>query len=234
MAYSNKGKKPKGEVKTVAWFMPKKSLIKFAGDEDSIRLTDRVIEVSDFVKYPINEGDTVEVSIKDNEVSFLRKVSSEKAKSSTASASTTTSEANVIDATIYAVSGNKKVAKIILADKDKPESTWYQISESLQAKDYKEIGLIAGTAVGLKIQDDTIVGIKSEEVTDKAESTSISSKSTTSNVGNSIERQASLKYAKGIIKSLIDNNRSEVNDIEKIQTLTKKLTATGLEAINQA
>jgi len=234
MVYSKKGKKPKGETKIVAWFLPKKSRIKFEEDEDSYSLASNVIEASDFVKYPINKGDTVEVSMKDGEVSFLRKTGSAKA-SSVKEADTTsdnTSASDVVDVTIYAVSGNKKVAKLILVGKDKPETTWYQISESLQAKDYQEIGLQAGKEVSVKIQDETIVAIKAKvetrKDTESSEAKTSSSKRSSYRDEEATDRRSTLMTAKDIVAALIN---AKMISPDEVKTTLKEYVNTCTELL---
>ena len=61
------------EIKTIAWFIIKKSMIKFEGDEDSLTISEKVMKASDFTKCPIVKGDKVEVTVQENEVVFLKK-----------------------------------------------------------------------------------------------------------------------------------------------------------------
>lgn len=65
------------ENRIVAWFMAQKGVIKFANDDASYKLGDAVIKASDFVKYPLQKGDKVEVAISEGVVTFLRKQKSE-------------------------------------------------------------------------------------------------------------------------------------------------------------
>jgi len=68
------------EVKIVGWLLVAKKLIKFANDETSYKISDNVMAKSNFDKFPLKKGDTVEVSIAEGVVTYIRKQKSDAPK----------------------------------------------------------------------------------------------------------------------------------------------------------
>ncbi len=157
----------KGEQKQVVWFLPKKALIKFENCDEPFTIAKNVMKVSDFVKYPILKGDQVQVTIKDDEVIFLRKVSTgTKSKSgNTTKTSTDDSESETKTLTIEAIFENKSVK---FREEQINGKNWTLVSDELQAIDFKDLGLLAKNKVVVKIVDGIITDVK-KVVTEKKE-----------------------------------------------------------------
>jgi hypothetical protein len=210
--------KQKGEQKIVSWFFPKKALIKFEGAEDSVPVADNVMEVSNFDKYPILKGDTVEVTVKDDEVIFLRKVAGAKkntAKKSATKTETKSSDGNkeVKTVTIFAVAKSKEVVKF-----DK-EGAWIKVSAELQTQDFTAIGLVARNEVEVTLQDDMIVDVgvnKAEKSESKSTVSESKSSSSYNGTASSIERQCALKGAVEIVKSLLELKEIQKSNVKEV------------------
>jgi hypothetical protein len=167
------------EVKIVAWLMVAKGLIKFANDEQNYKLADAVLKANDFSKFPLSKGDKVEVGMKDGVITFLRKQKSESKGSEEAyeptpeeqapkSASTPAPKAeapklespNVVgemkELTVYAIATNKKVVKFL----ENKDEGWFQIDESIQAKDYEVIGLKAKNRFKVQIVNNKVIALE--------------------------------------------------------------------------
>ena len=180
--------KTENQTATVTWHLVGKNLIKFEGHEESYKLADNVIAANDFSKYPLTKGSQVEYGLKDGVVTFLRKnnVSKPKSEEKVAEPIKETPKASEPDKkppvseekpksqpepvkeqkgqetpskrelTVSAVAGNKKVVKFLEIN----DSGWIQVSENIQAQDYKVIGLVAKNKVRVLIVDNTIVEIE--------------------------------------------------------------------------
>lgn len=168
-------------TKTVAWFLEKKALIKFADDEKSYKLAENVIKANNFEKFPIRKADIVEVGILNDAITFLRKAKSqtpkdegkgsEEAYEPTAEeqkpktvdpnpvASVPSTNPQVVgevkELTIFAVSANKKVIKFT----ELKDAGWFQIDPSIQAQDYAVIGLQAKNKVKVAFNDKTVISL---------------------------------------------------------------------------
>jgi len=210
-------KKP-NEQKVVSWFIVKKSLIKFEGEEDSVSVSDTVMNVSDFDKYPIEKGDTVEMDIKNDEVSFLRKVKGKKSepKKEENTKTNTDEKSDVKKVTIFAVAVNKKVVKF---EKD---GQWIHVSESLQKKNYDDIGLVAGNIVSVTLVNDEIASIKKEE-TKNTKEVKTSVKTSSYRDESAMDKRTAIMCAKDVVVALINSGRVEKAPIENaIAELSKK------------
>lgn len=179
MAYE---KKP-NEVKRIAWHLVAKNLLKFVDDETSYKLTDKVLAANDFTKYPLSKGTLVEVGIIDNTITFLRKQKSESKVepkgSEEAYEPTPEEEKGVVEPekpksipqtettppivdgsmrelTVFAVAQNKKVVKFLECKDD----GWFQIDQSIQAKDYAVIGLQAKNKAKVQIVEKNVVSFE--------------------------------------------------------------------------
>ena len=169
-------------TKTVAWFMAQKGVIKFEEDEATYKLADAVIKASNFEKFPLRKGDSVEIGIKENVVTFLRKkksetksepkgseeayeptpeeekgvVEPEKPKSVPQTESNTPIvDGSMRELTVFAVAQNKKVVKFT----ELKDAGWFQIDEAIQAMDYTTIGLVARNKVMVLFNDKTVVSL---------------------------------------------------------------------------
>lgn len=233
----------KNTIKVVKWFLEKKvpPLIKFEDDESTYQLAQNVVEKNDFIKYPIKKGDSVEVGVKDLEVTFLKK-SSAKAETPKTEPQQETSpkkeseepteekvkesviESNVV--TIYAVSGNKEVVKFTKAD------PWVHVSKEIQAQDYSEIGLMANKKVNVTLENGIIVAVEKIEESNENDS-EIPNESLRTNIADSIERQVCIKCATEILKSYIESKHNHVADINNIYEIIPKLTKIFLNSLYQ-
>jgi len=172
------------EVKIVAWLLVAKKLIKFANDETSYKISDKVMAANDFAKFPLPKGSTVEVGINEGVVTFLRKQKSESKTSEEIQEPTPNEEkpkavaptpapapkveepkkedvtpsvvGEVKELTIFAVSANKRVVKFL----ECKDAGWFQIDPSIQAKDYQEIGLIAKNKAKVQIVENNVVSFE--------------------------------------------------------------------------
>jgi hypothetical protein len=217
------------ETKTVSWFIAKKALIKFEGEEDSRNICDKVMAVSNFEKYPILKGDTVEVGFKDEEVAFLRKVKGVKksfAKKETKSTPVDISDAKEQQVRIFAVAGNKKVLKF---EKD---GDWIPISTELQEKDFSALGLVAGNNVTVRLSDGTIVGVENvsnespvETNTDnesKSATVSSSARRNSFRDEDSTDKRTASMNAKDVVVALLNNKEIDKSKVQSaIEDLTK-------------
>lgn len=207
------------ETKVVSWFFPKKALIKFDDSEDSLSVSDKVMTVSDFVKYPVLKGDTVEVGIKDDEVAFLRKVKGAKKSSSAKQETPKPSGATETkEVRIFAVAGNKKVVKFAKDDE------WIPVAETVQSQDYDSIGLVAGNTVAVTLEDGTITLVRSVET--KSESTSNktppSAKRSSYRDEESTDKRTASMNAKDVVVALLNNKEITKRHLkEVIEDLTK-------------
>ena len=167
------------DVKIVAWLLVAKKLIKFANDETSYKVGDNVMSKSNFDKFPLSKGDKVEVEIKEGVVTFLRKQKSDVPKSEpkgseeayeptaeeqkpktvdpnpVASVPSTNPQivGEVKELTVYAIASNKKVVKFLEIKDD----GWFTIDPSIQAQDYKVIGLEARNKANVVIIENKVV-----------------------------------------------------------------------------
>lgn len=211
--------KKKNLTKKVSWFFPKKALIKFEDSEDSLSVSDKVMEVSDFVKYPVLKGDTVEVGIKDDEVAFMRKVKGAKKSFAKKTTSTTSGVKEEKEVRIFAVAGNKKVVKF---EKD---GAWIPVAENVQAQDYDKIGLVAGNTVTITLEDDTISFVKGATETKPASEgkPATSAKRNSYRDEESTDKRTASMNAKDVIVALLNN---KLIDKAQVKTVIEDLTKT--------
>ena len=165
------------EVKIVGWLLVAKKLIKFANDETSYKISDNVMAKSNFDKFPLKKGDSVEVGISEGTVTYIRKqkcaeshgseeayeptpaeekgtVEPEKPKApAPAEANPPIVDGGVRELTVFAVAANKKVVKFL----ECKDAGWFQIDEAIQAQDYKVIGLEARHKANVKIVENKVV-----------------------------------------------------------------------------
>lgn len=180
--------KKQNEIKTVSWYLSAKNLIKFIDDENSYKLTDKVIAANDFKQYPILKGNKVEVAFENGQVSYLRKVKSETPKSvapvseqgkGSEEAYEPTAEeqkpkavdpnpvASVPSTNPQAVGEVKELTIFAVAQNKKvvkfleiKDDGWFTIDPSIQAKDYQEIGLIAKNKAKVQIVENNVVSFE--------------------------------------------------------------------------
>jgi len=211
--------KKQNEQKTVAWFIVKQSLIKFEGEEDSVSVSDKVMSVSNFEKYPIRKGDTVEIDIKDEEVTFLRKVKIEKTTTSKPKKEETVAlnaNVNTKKVTIFAVAGNKKVVKF---EKD---GQWIKVSQTVQNQNFDDIGLVAGNSVSVNLVNEEIASVKKEE-TKNTKEVKTSVKTSSYRDESAMDKRTAIMCAKDVVVALINSGRVEKAPIENaIAELSKK------------
>ena len=210
--------KKKNETKVVDWFLPKKALIKFSEEEDSISVASNVMEVSDFDKYPILKGDTVEVGVKDDEVTFLRKVKGASKKAENKSEDKKEVDVDeTITKEVYCVSqyGLKFVG----------DKKWTNFSDDLQKQDVKAMGVVAKNTITVSLADGKIVDIKveKEEKKEEKKAESSSRKSSYRDEDSTDKRTASMN-AKDIVVAYINQKAEFVNTVSKVEELVEKLT----------
>jgi hypothetical protein len=171
--------------KQISWFLVAKSLVKFVNDENSYKLSEKVMAATDFKKWPILKGDTCDISIEDGVVTYLRKVKKEAPKSeghgseeayeptleeekpkvAPTPAPAPEVKKEIItpcvygdgkELTVFAVAANKKVVKFLEIKDD----GWFTIDPSIQAKDYAVIGLQAKNKAKVQIVEKNVVSFE--------------------------------------------------------------------------
>ena len=206
--------KNKTVKKVVAWFIPKKSLIKFDGEEDSIQVADNVMQVSDFDKYPVMKNDTVNVIIENDEVVFLRKVKGTTKKESTQTESKSSDEVDeTITKEVFCVSqyGLKFVG----------DKKWTNFSDNLQKKDLKSMGVIAKNTITASLANGKIVDVKVEAKKVEKAKESTFKKSSYRDEEATDKRTASMN-AKDVVVALLNNKELEKAKLKNaIEDLTK-------------
>jgi len=218
-------KMSKAEQKIVAWFLPKKSLIKFEDNEDSFSLASNVIEKSNFEKYPILKGDTVEVSIEKDEVIFLKKVSSVTKANSTKSEQTTTSNASTGEVKRLKVVGIFNGESVKFNEKINNKQ-WCKLSDELRTKDLKSIGLVANNEVDVTISNGVITAVNvigAVKETERKPETN-AKKSGSYRDEDSMDRRSASMTAKDIVVAYINVKAEIVNTVEKTESLIERLT----------
>ncbi|MHA2013310.1 MAG: hypothetical protein ACTSWG_13150 [Candidatus Helarchaeota archaeon] len=211
--------KKANEKKVIDWFSKKNHVIKFEDNEDSYCLTQKVIDASDFNKYPIESGDVVEVGFVnddgDKKVGFLRKQTTNK-KIKKEEVKSSSNDVEVRTVKILAVRKDKTAIKI-------EDDTWPQVKENLQGHE----ALKAGNEIIVKILNGVIVGIKADSV--KKEEPKEELKSTSTKKGNSIDNQSAVKSVAEIIKALID--KGVISTITEAESALIKLATTAKQLI---
>ena len=215
--------KKENVVKTVEWFSQGQMLIKFVDEEDSIFLSEKVIEASDFDKYPIakNGGDVVEVGTKvidgEEKVSYLRKQSkfAKKTKATTKKKNPSTNpddapDDSVKEAPADSSDGEVKTIKIISVRTDRTalkyvgENEWPKIKESIQdnplfkSKNVVDVKIVDGVITAVKASDMAQSSSK-EQASENKEPTK-SAYTSVKGTNSSIEGQVAVKEAGTIIR----------------------------------
>lgn len=213
------------QEKVVDWVLPAKKVIKFQDSEDTYTLANQVAKL-DFDKYPINEGDVVDVGIDDDTVNFMRK---KKGAKRTPKPATTTSNSNLESRvmTIAGIPSNKEVIKF-----KEDEKTWFPVDDKVKDLDFKALGIVAKAKVnvtfgktkkvkGKEVGVITYIEVVKEEKTDNPQTTSnVETTTVTYNGRNSsIEKQCAVKSACEVVKSLVEKGViEELKDVKNAVT----------------
>ena len=213
--------------KIVAWFIPKRALIKFDGEDDSITISENVMQKTDFAKYPLLKGDTVDVSIEGEEVVYIRKSAKQEAKEEKkiidkkeeVEEKTVKEDTQEITKEVYCVSkyGLKFVG----------DTSWTNFTEELQKKDFRSMGVVAKNTITVVLQNDKIVEIKKVEEAKKSESKeqkSSSNRKASYRDEESTDKRTASMNAKDVVVALINTKREEVNSKENIEKAINALT----------
>ena len=217
--------------KIVTYFIVKKSLIKFDGDDESIYLSDDVVNSSDFEKNPIKKGDEVEVIIdkvevdgeKEDRVTSLVMASKKETKKEETKeekkpeSNKKEKKSTELTKEVYCVSqyGVKFVG----------DNNWTNFTDELQKKDVKAMGVLAGNTITAEIKEGKIVNIK--KVDKKKAETKSSAKSSSGSYRdeNAMDKRTALMNAKDTLSALIAIKSSLVDGKapleESIETLAK-------------
>lgn len=212
----------KGTKKVVSWFVEKKALIKFEDSDEAYKLSAKVIEVSDFSKYPIEKGDTVNVSIEDDEITFLRKV-----KDSNKQDSAPSENSEIQKLTVEAIYKGESVK----FNKNVNGKKWTKVSNNIKSQGLDTVGLVANNEVEITLTEGIITAvkiIKGKESTGKSSSKSIEQKKTSYRDEDASDRRSAVMTAKDIVIALINNKEIKKPDIE---IALKDLTKTCYEAM---
>ena len=217
--------------KVVAWCVPKRALIKFDGEDDSVTISKNVIEKIDFAKYPLAKGDTVDVSIEGEEVVYIRKSSDtssaqeekveakEEVKAEEKVETKASDDSVELTKEVYCVS---KYGLKFVGDND-----WTNFIDELQKKDFRSMGVVARNIITVVIKNGKIVEIKKVEEAKKSESKEEKSSSTRKSSyrdEESTDKRTASMNAKDVVVALINANREEVNSTEKIEKAINGLT----------
>lgn len=209
--------------KIVAWCVPKRALIKFDGDDDSVTISQNVLDKTDFAKYPLAKGDTVDVSIDGEEVVYIRKSSDtssakeekveakEEAKAEEKVETKASDDSVELTKEVYCVS---KYGLKFVGDND-----WTNFTDELQKKDFRLMGVVARNTITVVLKDGKIVEIKKVEAkkSESKEEKSSSNRKSSYRDEESMDKRTASMNAKDIVVALINANREEVNSVEKIE-----------------
>lgn len=204
-------------IKVVSWFVVKRALIKFDGDEDSMTINEALMTKSDFVKNPILKGDTVEVTIKDEEIVSIKKSGSqatapkeEKVEEEKVEEKVVETKGEELTKEVYCVS---KYGLKFVGDND-----WTNWIDELQNVDMRSLGVVAKNTITVVLQDGKIVEIKKVEAPAKAtEEKPASTKKASYRDEEATDKRTASMNAKDVIVALINSGREEVNSVEKIE-----------------
>lgn len=229
----------KGVQKVVSWFLPKKSLIKFEDSDDSLSLSSKVIEVANFEKYPILKGDVVDVSIENDEVVFLRKVSGAKKASSESPKTEEKKESSSKEVKKLTVVGVWQNESIKFNEKINNKQ-WVKLSDSLKTQNLESIGFVANNEVEVTLENNIITDVKivgnvkkdEKQSTNSVKSDSSVKKSSSYRDEDSMDRRSASMTAKDIIVAFISVKSPIVDEVAKVEVLIERLTQK-IYAINQ-
>jgi len=244
MLFNKENKKMANVKKTVAWFIAKKSLIKFQGDDDTYTVAENVLKVIEDKKTTITKGDEVEVEVTEEEVTFMKK--EEKAEDKKEEAKEEVKEepkaeekkeevkepaTGDSDTQTFTVEGvfedKEKIKSVKFKDEKINGKKWTKLSTELGKKEFKDLGLVANNEVTVTIVDGVIVKIGYVKVAEKKEESKTEAKKETkkssyNSTGSSIERQCAMKGAVEIVKTMLETKALENNKVkEAIVDLTK-------------
>ena len=215
--------------KVVNWFLLDKNppLIKFQGDEDSVVVSEKVISVSNFEKYPIKKGDSVEVSIEGNEVVFLRKENKFAKKTNTTKTETKPAESSASETKELTVTAIYNGESVKFEEENINGKKWTKLSDALKGKDFKSIGLVANNKVKITLVDGVISSVESltKEAPEAEEKTEakVSTKKPSYRDEDSTDKRTCVMIAKDIVVALINQGLAEKEGIEKaLEDLSKK------------
>lgn len=215
--------------KVVNWFLLDKNppLIKFQGDEDSAVVSEKVIAASNFEKYPIRKGDSVEVSIEGNEVVFLRKENKFAKKPNTTKTETNPAGSSASETKELTVTAIYNGESVKFEEENINGKKWTKLSDELKGKDLKSIGLVANNKVKITLVDGVISSVESltketPQVEEKAEA-KVSTKKPSYRDEDSTDKRSCVMIAKDIVVALINQGLAGKEGIEKaLENLSKK------------
>ena len=224
----------KGTEKTVAWFLPKKAMIKFEGDDESYAVATNVMEVSDFDKYPVLKGDSVNVSIEGEEVTFLRKLKGDGKKSGSSSKSTSSGDKETKTLTVEAIYNNESVK---FKDEKINNKKWTKVSDEIKEKGLAEVGLVAKNEVEITLDNGVIVAVKvgdsgREETKSDEEKTQSSSKKSSWRDEDATDKRTAVMSAKDIVVALINNKEIEKPDVKEVLADLTKTCYKAIQDLN--
>jgi len=231
-------------TKVIAWFVQKRAMIKFEGDEESMTIAESVIAKTDFAKSPLLKGDTVEITVEGEEIVSIAKVkgkvvAEKKAEpvkdgdeKKVAPAKEEKAEEPVVEGTeltkeVYCVSkyGLKFVG----------DTSWTNFTDELQKKDFKSIGIVAKNTITVVIKDGKIVEVKKVDVVKKEEAPATEEKTTSTKKSSwrdeeSTDKRTASMNAKDVVVALINSGRTEVDSDVKINDVIDGLIKKFYEA----
>jgi len=127
-------------------------------------------------------------------------------------------ETKTVKALMVAIARNKSVVKY------EGNDVWVHVSEELQAKDYKEIGLLARNEVELTLINNIITGVKlinspnkENKQVDESPNGSYNKKTYGRDEDATDKRTASMN-TKDIVVALLNNNKIEPKQVKEVST----------------
>lgn len=220
--------KTENQQGVIAWHLPAKNLIKLQGQETT-KLSDTVaklkLEAGDKVTYQITDGIITslvpELKLKKEEPKVETPVVEQPKVEETQTSEPSMSQ----EMTVWSVSANRKVMKFASSFEESKQVPWVNISDEIQAKDYKDIGLVGKGKVRATIINNTLVAVEAIQASQDTQSTPKDAESTTSaveapksepkteytsykrsensSVQTSIEAQASVNSACNIVGQMV-------------------------------
>lgn len=215
----------------VKWFVPEKQTIKFEDMDNPVEISDNVMSVSDFSKYPIKAGDKVTVAIENDTVTYMRKINTKKAYTKKTETKTTSQDVETKTLTVEAVFEDKSIK--FLNEKINGKK-WCELAEELLDKGAKKLGLVAKAEVQVQIANGKIVDVvaveeqnttnKEDENTKTTDSVKATKRTSSYRDEDSMDRRTAVMCAKDVITAMINNKCDEVKNITLIEAGIKKLS----------
>lgn len=235
---------------TVKWILPDKRVVKFKEEEDTYDLADNV--KTEYLT-GIDAGVAVKVTINEGKVIFMQK--DKENKLSSVKDNKPESNEERMTCTINAMTTDKSVVKF---EKDKDNKKWYIITDAVKA-DFEKLNkgdivdVTLGKVLGYnkaktkKFPKDAVIAVHSDITSDDIKvdlseikgyddslKKSYSAQYSYNGKNDSIERQCALKSATELVVALIEQDKIDSTNPEKVKNILTSLTKSCYEAIQKA